>query len=653
MKPNPQQLLVVDHFEGPCLVMAVPGSGKTASVTERTKRLVEKGVDPHSILAITFTNKAATEMRTRIATAVGPRAALMTISTFHSLCSKLIRANCELLGLTKSYTIYDTDQQERLLKTCIRKIEEATGPKFKISDAYRSQVLGFIEGKRNGCLTDIAAAEKYNLSGNQLKVCVEYFDQLKKSNAVDFTGLLSETIRLFDEQPAVRDKYRARFRFISVDEVQDTNIAQYELIKHLGLGHKNVLMVGDLDQSIYKFRNANPENILQFEKDFSGCKILMLEKNYRSTPSILRHSQNLIDNNLLRKGTKLSTDNADGEAPRIWAGETDYNMAEIIASNIKERIASGIKPKEIAILYRTNYASRVLESSLRRQNIKYKIIGGLSFWDRKECKTSLSILKLMCNDNDRMAFETSCEECCKGVGDKTLAVIAENASASTTTILSAARTFSENGTAIGSKLKPFISAIDGSRGMPPGDALLKVATETALMNDLRKDSTTTNDRCANVAELAQDVNAYCSSAKNTLSGYLQTLALATEDEDDNDNVVKLMTLHGCKGLEFDVVYVSHCLADLLPHARLAEEFEEGPEYDQAVEEERRLLYVGMTRARKHLTLLFSVWKLDARSKAPRMTYPSQFLFETGIKSVDLEKYRFGADPTRPPKNEPV
>lgn len=1018
MKPNPQQQLVVDHFEGPCLVMAVPGSGKTASVTERTKRLVERGVDPRSILAITFTNKAALEMRTRIAAAVGPRAALMVISTFHSLCSKLLRANAEFVGLTKDYTIYDSDQQERLLKTSIRKIEEATGPKFKISDSYRNQVLGFIEGKRNGCLTEIAAAEKYDLSGNQLKVCNEYFDQLKKSNAVDFTGLLTETIRLFDEQPAVRDKYRARFRYISVDEVQDTNIAQYELIKHLGLGHKNVLMVGDLDQcvpadesirmadgtdreiskiqigdevqsasgrkkskgcivrkifkkrysgdvlcirtikghtirctpnhvlfgkmnplpnkwfvylmykadkgfrigrttgcrsenkstgnqvglkvranqehadrswvlkvcdslqeaayyevllslryqiptvcfhtvgrglaldqdcinrlfgeidsyvgakklmadldiffdyphlarcgreaigrsvvtinmfghkfskngcyghlvtlhggsvelknrleeagfktspskremwryrrvfsdyaeavkvaedmarldkslmiirkaclaeasgneavfietpaahlhpgmsiaiidgdavrdeivssiereaydgfvfdlsventcnfistggiiahnSIYKFRNANPENILQFEKDFSGCKVLMLEKNYRSTPSILKHSQNLIDNNVLRKGTKLVTDNADGEPPRVWAGETDYDMADIIANNIKERIAQKIAPKEIAILYRTNYASRVLESALRRHMIKYKIIGGLSFWDRKECKTALSLLKLMCNDNDRMAFEVSCDECCKGVGDKSLAVIAENASTSSTTILDAARVFSKNGTAIGKKLEPFITAFDGSKGLPPGDALLKVATETSLWNDLRKDSTTTNDRCANIAELAQDVNAYCSGAKNSLSGYLQTLALATEDENDNDNVVKLMTLHGCKGLEFDVVYVSHCLADLLPHARLAEECEPGPEYDQAVEEERRLLYVGMTRARKHLTLLFSVWKLDARSKAPRMTYPSQFLFETGIKSLDLEKYRFGADPTRPPKNEPV
>jgi len=633
--------------------MAVPGSGKTASVTERTKRLIARGVDPREILCITFTNKAALEMRTRIAAAIGQRASTMIISTFHSLCSKLIRANCDLIGLDKNYTIYDSDDQERLLKTCIRKIEEEHGPKFKISDTYMHQVMGFIEGKRNACMTEIAAAEKYDLSGNQLRAANEYFEQLRKSNAVDFTGLLSETIKIFDQNPAVRDKYRARFRYISVDEVQDTNIAQYELIKHLGLGHCNVLMVGDLDQSIYKFRNANPENILKFEKDFANCKVLMLEKNYRSTPAILKYSQNLIEKNLLRKGTKLVTDNANGEDPRILAGETDHDMATIIAKDIKKRIFAGIKPKEIAVLYRTNYASRVLETALRRECIKYKVIGGLSFWDRKECKTALAIMKLMCNGNDRMAFETACEECCKGVGEKTFSAIADTALATSTTIMQSATAFAAAGSATGKKLAPFIDAMDKSRSVAPGDGVLQIANSTALMGRLKADSSITNDRCANLAELAIDVNEYCNAPKNSLSGYLQNLALASEDTDDDDNVVKLMTLHGCKGLEFDVVYVSHCLANLLPHARLAEECEEGLEYDQAVEEERRLLYVGMTRARKHLTLLFSIWKLDVRAKDPILTFASKFLFETGIVSDDLEKYRFGADPNCPPKVEPV
>lgn len=655
MTPNPQQKLVVEHFEGPCLVMAVPGSGKTASVTERTKRLVGRGVPPREILAITFTNKAATEMRTRIADAVGASSSQMIISTFHSLCSKLLRANCDLVGLTKGFTIYDTDDQERLLKTCIRKIEAFDGPRCKIPKEYMSSLMAFIEGKRNACLPDLEAAKKYNLVGKQFAVATEYFDQLKKSNAVDFTGLLSEVNRLFSEHPDVRDKYRARFKFISVDEVQDTNIAQYEMIKHLGLGHGNVLVVGDLDQSIYKFRSANPENILQFEKDFAGCKILMLEKNYRSTPSILKYSQNLIEHNLLRKGTQLTTDNPDGTVPTINAGSTNQEMAGLIAEGVKKKIDSGIKPKEIAVFYRTNYASRVLEQAMRHAGIKYRVIGGLSFWDRKECKTALAILKLMCNANDRMSFEMACEECAKGVGEKTLAAIADRASRASTSILQAAHAFAGSGSSTGRNLYPLLSAIDAGRGMAPGDALLHVATKTALMDRLHADSSLTNDRCANLTELAQSVNDYCSSTGSTLSGYLQNLALATdadEEKTDEEKQVKLMTLHGCKGLEFDAVFVSHCTSDLLPHARLADELE-GPEYDQAVEEERRLLYVGMTRARKHLALYFFVWKCDLRYSEPQPCNPSQFLFETGITSADLEQYRFGPDLTRPPKTEPV
>lgn len=644
MNPNPQQLLVVDHFEGPCLVMAVPGSGKTASVTERTKRLVQRGVDPRSILAITFTNKAAAEMRMRIGKAVGIESAgKMTISTFHSFCSRIIRHNCEALGLTKSYSIYDTDDQERLLKSCIRRIEDAGSEKasFKPNKKYMHSLMSFIEGKRNACLSDEVAIQQFDLSGNQFKVAQEYFDQLQKSNAVDFTGLLSEANRLFTIRPDIRDKYRNKFRFISVDEVQDTNIAQYEFIKHVGQGHGNVLMVGDANQSLYSFRHSNPENILQFEKEFKNCRILKLEQNYRSTPSILKPSQALIENN--GSVTQLTTGNPDGPLPRIIAGETDIEMAQKIAGGIESELDSGTKAGEIAILYRTNYASRVLENALRDKQIKYKIIGGLSFWDRKEIKYSLSLLKFMCNSNDRMAFEHACEACCRGVGDKALSHVTDLAMAKSSTVMEAGREFANAGSGSGKCLQPFINAIDSVHSILPGQGLLRIAQQTALWQRLEQDSTDTNDRCQNVMEMARDVDDYCSKPKQTLSGYLQNISLLTDaDEEDDDKLVKLMTMHGSKGLEFDSVYISHCNMDIIPHARISEEAEDEAAFKKALEEERRILYVGMTRARKRLSLYFAGGRIDVRSRTVKPMLPSQFLYETGIESSDLDKYPAGS-----------
>ena len=427
MDPNPQQKEVVEHFEGPCLVLAVPGSGKTASVTERIKRLVSLGTDPKSILAITFTNKAAGEMRERIAGAVGEKASQMTISTFHSMCSRIIRANASLLGLPRGYTIYDSDDQTRLLVRCIRKIEDPESmedvahPKkaYKPTFAYVGSVMAYIEGKRNSCLSDGEAMEKYPLEGNQFRVVQEYFAQLKAANAVDFTGLLSETLRLFAEHPEVAKWYGDWWKFISVDEVQDTCVAQYEIVKHLGAGHKNVLCVGDMFQSIYRFRGACPENVLKFKDDF-GAKLLKLETNYRSTPSILKNCQRLIEHSETALGTKLNTNNPDAQPPSIMASRTDLDMAEAVARGVQARLSDGVKSSEIAVFYRTNYASRVIENALRNRRIKYRIIGGLSFWDRMEIKSSMAILKSIANGSDRMSFERAAEACCRGVGDKAL-----------------------------------------------------------------------------------------------------------------------------------------------------------------------------------------------------------------------------------------
>ena len=633
MKPNPQQQQVIDHFAGPCLVTAVPGAGKTASVTERIKKLVEKGVDPRSILAITFTNKAAAEMKSRVAQAVGRDLAdRMTICTFHSLCARIIRHNAMRLGLSDNYTIYDTDDQERLLKTCIAKVE---GEEFKPGREYIKCVMGYLEEKRNSCLTEQVAAERNGLEGKMFQVANEYLAQLVKSNALDFTGLLSETLRLFVESPEVRDRYRSRFQYISVDEMQDTNVAQYEIIKQLGMGHKNVVVVGDYDQSIYAFRGAFPENIMMFEKDF-GAHMLKLETNYRSTPSILQHSQQLIERNTVRKPTQLRTDNSDGPKPRIVAGDTDEQMAALIADEARSKIAQGIRPSEIAVFYRVNSASRVLENAMRDRGVRYVVVGGLSFWHRKEIKIGLAFLKLLANGHDRMSFEKVCESCCKGAGGVTFHAISEEQQKSGGSMIEAARKVVAVSKRADKALTPLLKAWEGITPLSPGQALLHVSQATHFWPWLQTESTATDDRCENIVEMAADVDKYCSRQNSTLAGYLQTISLLTaEDAADEKETVKLMTLHACKGLEFDAVMISHCTSDLLPHARGVSEAADEDALKKVVEEERRLLYVGMTRARKHLALYFMRNKIDLKTKRYRPMFPSKFLRETGIPTTSL------------------
>lgn len=637
MTPNPQQIAVIEHVDGPCMVLAVPGSGKTASVTERIKRLVTIGVDPRSILAITFTNKAADEMRKRVALAVGlGKASLMTLCTFHSLCARIIRANAPLVGLTPSYSIYDEDDSERALKTAIRKFEKfgAEGEQAIPRD-YLYSLKDYLEGFRNDCLAEGEALEKHRLVGKQKQVADEYLAQLRRSNAIDFTGLLSEALRLFNEHPDVRDKYATRFRYLSVDEVQDTNVAQYELVKHLASAHRNVVVVGDLDQAIYKFRGACPENVFKFEKDFQSldgtpCKVLRVETNYRSTPSILKDSQRLVEHNTIRKPTVLRTDNADGERPKLIRGYTDYDMARLIASDASKAIREGFSPEEIAVLYRTNYSSRILEQAFLEAGIKYKVVNGTSFWDRKEVKFGLSLLKLMCNRNDRMAFEKSVEACCRGVGDKAIGAVSEISQTRGIPIFAAAEEFSKSELAAARALKPFVDVFNGQGGILPGDSVLKIAEKTALWERLERSSSLSNDRCANLTELGLAVDEYCSKEGNTLAGYLQSVSLLTDaDQKSVKGAVKLMTMHASKGLEFDCVYVSHCTDDVLPHPRAVMQ-DVGKKTRSATEEERRLLYVSMTRARKRLSLC--AFSMKGREKKRVRVGFSPFLFEIGLCS---------------------
>lgn len=984
MNLNKQQLEIVNSIDGSYLVTAVPGSGKTRCVTERTKNMLQKGIDPSDILTVTFTNKATNEMRRRITEAVSPDiSGKITISTFHSLCARMLRAHAPLVGYTDQFVICDEDDAERIQRRAIAAVE---GEDFKAGDKYKDAIRGYVEFRRNALATHERAALRYEIHGSMLDVVREYFAQLKKLNTIDYTGLLFEAMKLLRQHENVRDAYRQRFKYISVDEVQDTNVCQYEIIKLLGLGHKNVMVVGDLDQclpsdalvemangsrkeianiqegdkiacgigrgrvgtgnvarissrpfcgkllrietesgkaftstpnhilfgmvppmpdkyfvylmykkskgyrigrakgarfaekdgelqvglkvranqehadkmwileicdsladaammesylsakygiptvcfhcigrslaldqqridslyasldtaasaqklfddleinldyphlfrasneatgrvvvditlfaatknpfdkhmlslnatskeareaieaaglktedskrgmwrlrqqgsleqllatadvikrvlpdvfirrrariasrdgnagiplempashfhpgmliavmdgtdvkmemvakvtskeydglvhdikvdsfhnymsggvvchnSIYRFRNAEPENILQFEKDF-GAKVLKLELNYRSTPEILRYSQRLIERNALRKATVLKTENPSGALPLVSGHQTDDEMAEHIAASVETKLREGHKPSEIAILYRANHASRILENKLRDRRIQYKIVGDLSFFNRKEIKACIAILKLLCNDNDHIAFEKSVEFCCRGVGPKTIQLVVDAATSNKISIMEAAKRFAAAGNATARNLSPLVDAYDP--GAPAWEALVSIAQATAFWDRMSAESTDKNDRCANIEEMATDVRVF-SEKGGSLVMYLENLALLTEEKDDDAELekIRMLTLHGAKGLEFDAVYISHCNQEMIPHKNCLA-VDNPAERNRQIEEERRLMYVGMTRARKSLTLAFCRSVISAAGG--KETFPSQFLIESGL-----------------------
>jgi len=623
MTPNPQQLDIINHVDGPCLVTAVPGSGKTAAITERIKGLVAAGKDPVGILALTFTNKAADEMRRRIALAVGDSAAKMTICTFHSLCARILRANAPRVGRTRSFAIYDEDGQERLLKICMAKLE---GEDFKPSDKYFFGLLAFLEGKRNACLTDEEGMAKYGIDARQLAICKEYEVEIRRSDAFDFTGLLSEALDLLSKNPDVLRQYQEGWRYISVDEVQDTNLAQYRLLSLLAAGHKNIVCVGDADQSLYRWRSATLENIFSFEKDF-GAKVLKLEKNYRSTPQILAHSQRLIEHNKLRKETTLVTDNPSGPAPVVSGHDDENDMAMAEVDFVASAIRKGTPPSEVAIFFRTNYATRIIEQALRARGIRYKVIGGMSFFNRQEVKASLAILGTLCNPNDRISFEKTVEACCRGVGTKTTAAIVDVSRQKKVDILAAAREHSLLVTPQARALRGLIKVLDQTAPRQPHDRLLRVAQDTSFWQKMRRLSKPGNDRCANIEEVSIDLARYVGDG-GTLAGYLQNVSLLSDaDEDGKDNEVRLMTLHSCKGLEFDVVLISHAGQGMIPHFRVLGIEDEGERAAQ-LEEERRLFYVGMTRARKRLGIF---WSAKRRTQGGEEDVePSAFIGEAGL-----------------------
>ena len=606
---NEPQREAVRHTDGPLLILAGAGSGKTRVLTHRIAYLIEElGVNPWNILAITFTNKAAGEMRQRVDNLVGFGSESIWVSTFHSMCVRILRRFIDRLGYDSRFTIYDTDDQKTLMKAVCKKVDIDT-KQFK-----ERMLLSVISSAKN----EMILPEEFELNAGgdfaQLKIAKvyrEYEAQLKANNALDFDDLLVKTVQLLQTQPDVRENYQERFRYIMVDEYQDTNTVQFKLVSLLAGKYRNLCVVGDDDQSIYKFRGANIRNILDFEKEYPDAKVIKLEQNYRSTGNILNAANGVISNNKGRKDKTLWTANGEGEKISLRQFDTAYDEAEFIAEDIKKEVRDGASYNDNAVLYRTNAQSRLLEEKFIAMNIPYKIVGGINFYARREIKDILAYLKTVDNGQDDLSVRRIINVPKRGIGLTTINRIQEAADERGISFYEALLA-PEMIPGVGrsaSKLDSFAALIEYFKGQAEKESLTDLLNEILDMTGYAQnleadDEIDAESRLQNIEELLNKAAAYeedCEDRgeKATLSGFLEEVALVADIdslEEDQDYVV-LMTLHSAKGLEFPHVYLAGMEDGLFPSYMTIT----GDDPEE-LEEERRLCYVGITRAEQQLTL---------------------------------------------------
>lgn len=607
---NEPQREAVYYTEGPLLILAGAGSGKTRVLTHRIAYLIEeKGVNPWNILAITFTNKAAGEMRERVDRLVGFGSESIWVSTFHSMCVRILRRHISLLGYDTNFTIYDADDQKTLMKDVCKLLQIDT----KI---YKERaLLAAVSHAKN----ELVTPEEFRLNAggdfSQRKIAEvyeEYEKQLKANNALDFDDLLIKTVQLFQTQADVLEYYQERFRYIMVDEYQDTNTVQFELVRLLASKYRNLCVVGDDDQSIYKFRGANIKNILNFEQYFEDAKVIKLEQNYRSTSNILNAANAVIRNNAGRKDKTLWTDNGEGEKIQFRQFDSAYDEAEYIVDDIRKRV----REKEYSyhdnvILYRTNAQSRMFEEKFVTANIPYKIVGGINFYARREIKDLLAYLKTVDNGKDDLAVRRIVNVPKRGIGLTSINRVQDYAAAYNIGFYDALRAVDliPNIGRGASKLESFVALIEhfktDAEDMSISDLLKEIIEETGYIESLQaEDMVEAETRIENIDELLSKVAAYEEECEDrnepaSLSGFLEEVALVADIDslDEDTDYVVLMTLHSAKGLEFPNVYLAGMEDGLFPSYMTITS--DDPE---EVEEERRLCYVGITRAEKELTL---------------------------------------------------
>ncbi|MBR1930392.1 MAG: UvrD-helicase domain-containing protein [Lachnospiraceae bacterium] len=602
---NREQKEAVMHTEGPLLLLAGAGSGKTRVLTHRIAYLIdEMGVQPWNILAITFTNKAAGEMRERVDNLVGFGSDQIWVSTFHSACIRILRRHIDRLGYESSFTIYDTDDQKSLIKNICKRLEIDT----KIHK--ERSIMSAISSAKD----ELVGVQEYQLGamGDFNKTIIarvyrEYQESLKKNNALDFDDIIVKTVELFKSCPEILDNYQERFRYIMVDEYQDTNTAQFELIRVLADKYRNLCVVGDDDQSIYKFRGANIRNILDYEKVFPDAKVIKLEQNYRSTQSILDAANAVISNNVGRKDKALWTDKGAGSLIHFRQFDNAYEEAEYIADDVRGRVKGGVAYKDVAVLYRTNAQARLLEERMVVEGIPYRVVGGTNFYARQEIKDILAYLKTIDNARDEMAVRRIVNVPKRGIGAASIEKVADYAEMRDISLYEA-MCDADNIMSLGkaaSKITGFVNIIRvfraGLDAYTIFDLIKAIVERVEYIKYLEEmDEEAAEDRIANIDELITKAVAYEETHESpTLSEFLEEVALVADIDnvEEEDNRVLLMTLHSAKGLEFPVVYMAGMEDGLFPSFMTIMSGEQ-----EEIEEERRLAYVGITRAKEELTL---------------------------------------------------
>jgi DNA helicase II / ATP-dependent DNA helicase PcrA len=632
---NPAQREAVLHVDGPLLVVAGAGSGKTRVLTHRVAHLIRAhGVKPNEILAITFTNKAAAEMRERLERTLGRTARAIWILTFHAACGRILRREAERLGYRSSFTIYDQADQVRLVKACLEELGKdpkrftPRGIHAQISNAKNQLISPEDYASRVASFWDQTVAEVYEL----------YQRRLFASNAVDFDDMLMLTVQVLERFPEALERWQSTFRHVLVDEYQDTNHAQYRLLQLLAAKHRNVFAVGDPDQSIYAFRGADIRNILDFERDFGGAGIVALEQNYRSTNAILEAANAVIDNNRDRKPKRLWSELGEGDPVEVVEVEDEHAEARFVAAEIARQVESGSSASEIAVFYRTNAQSRVLEDVLVRQGVPYQVIGGPRFYERAEIKDAVAYLAVLNNSTDAVSLMRIANRPRRGIGDTSIQRLVVHADALGISLWEAMVDPEAAGVAAASA-----RAVKGFRVMM--ESLMASAQELAVDELVRavlersgtleayeaERTIEARGRIENLEELVGSAQEYRARAEEpALAGFLEEVQLQSDQDTLSSDTaqVTLMTIHNAKGLEYRIVFLIGMEEGIFPHARSIE--------DNEVEEERRLAYVGMTRAMERLTLTHTT----ARSLYGRREYnlPSRFLDELP-ESVERERLR--------------
>ena len=590
MTLNDKQLEAVNHTEGPCLVLAGAGSGKTRVLTERIIKLIDDGVSPYNILAITFTNKAAKEMRVRVQNKIGDVANSIFIGTFHSFGLRILRENYDAIGYSSNITILDTDDTKSLIKRILKENS------FDPADYDIKHIISKISSAKNDGISPLEFSKLFLNEHDKVigLVYEKYLKLLKENNSVDFDDLLLKPVEIFKKRKDILEKYQERFRYILVDEYQDTNSIQYELCKMLAKKYNNIFVVGDANQSIYSWRNADYRNILNFEKDYKNAHVVLLEENYRSTNTILKAANSVIKNN--NEGTKLNlwTSIGDGEKVEYIRVEDEIKESSFVINKIKELVSEGYSYSDFAVLYRTNAQSRTVEEAFVRNNIPYNIIGSYYFYNRKEIKDLIAYLNLIYNTNDSVSLERVINTPKRGIGTKTIDNIREKANMNDISLFDAI----DSGKELEFK-KLILELIEDSKTMNLSDLIEDVLIKTGLRREYELDKSIESDtKVENLNEFKSLAVNFEDNGIYDLSTFLENIMLVSDKGQyaEDDNNVNIMTLHSAKGLEFNIVFILGMEEGIFPHSRSFESAKE-------LEEERRLCYVGITRAKKKLYLL--------------------------------------------------